>query len=335
MKKLIKIILFIAVVALLVVGGIKKIKSARAEDKAQPLPKVYPLMVKTTVAKITHVTLTLPYLAEVKNDENVVLSSRLSAKVMMVKKSGERVKKGEFVAKLDTSDLDANIKSVEISLKNLLNTHRRTQKLFKVKGASIEQLQKEETNISVLKAKLENLKTQKSYADITSPVDGVIAKSYVSKGSMAMPGKPLVAISSKEGYYLLLRVPPTTDVKAVKFQSRFYKVMPLKTTFKGLSEYKAYLGKSNLNEGDRVEVQVVVFYDKALLVPFEAVLNRDGKSYILIQEKNKAVPKEIKVVSSGEQGVVIPKEFAGKTLVVAKPDILLKLVSGHILEVER
>ena len=334
MKSIVKIILFIAIIALLVVGGIKKIKSAREKDKASPLPKVYPLVVKTFTPKISQVTLTLPYLAEVKNDENVLLSSRLSAKVIFVKKSASRVKKGEVVAKLDTSDLDANIKSVEISLKNLLKTHQRTKKLFKVKGASVEQLQKEESNIALMEAKLKNLKTQKSYANIISPVDGVIAKTFVSSGAMAMPGKPLVSISSKEGYYLLIRVPPTTDVKAVKFRGKFYKAVSLKSTFKGLSQYKAYLGKSNLNDGDRVEVEVVVFYDKALLVPFDAVLNRDGKSYVLIQDKNKALPKEIKVIASAQQGVVIPKEFEGRKLIVAKPDILLKLVSGHSLKAE-
>ena len=49
---------------------------------------------------------------------------------------------------------------------------------------------------------------------------------------------------------------------------------------------------------------------------------------------NKAYAKEVHIVESAEQGVVISENLDGKDIVVAKPDILLRLVSGYALKVK-
>lgn len=89
-----------------------------------------------------------------------------------------------------------------------------------------------------------------------------------------------------------------------------------------------------MTSGDRVEVNVVVFNHKAILLPFDALLNRNGKSYVLAAEGNKATAQEVHIIQSAEQGVVVSENLEGKKIVVAKPDILLKLVSGYTLKVE-
>jgi len=78
MNKIIKIGLSIAVIALLGIGGIKTIKKARAKDNATPKAKIYPIVINTISPKITHVKLTLPYIAEVQNDKDVTLSSKIA-----------------------------------------------------------------------------------------------------------------------------------------------------------------------------------------------------------------------------------------------------------------
>ena len=346
--KYVKIVVVLLVVAVLVAAGVKKVKEARKKDAAQPQAKIYPIVAPVMSPKEEKVTLTLPYLAEVANDKDVKLASRIAARIVMIKPSGSHVKKGQIVVKLDTTAIESNLKSVKeqieatkVALANLEATHKRTLELLKVHGASIEESQKELTQIASTKAKLNALEQQKiellnnlSYATITSPVDGIISKTFAAQGSLSAPAKPLMAISSQNGFYLLVRVPKEIPVKGVKFNGKFYDATPLNTTFRGLVEYKVYTGNVKLISGDRVEVDVVTFDQKATLLPFDTVLNRDGKSYVLVVQGNKAVPQEIHIIQSAEQGVAVSDNFEGKQIVVAKPDILLKLVSGYALKVK-
>ncbi len=346
--KYVKIVIALLVVAALVVAGVKKIKEARKKDASQPQAKIYPIVVPVMHPKKEKVTLTLPYLAEVANDKDVKLASRIAARIIMIKPSGSHVKKGEVVIKLDTTTIESNLKSLEeqiaatkVALENLEATHERTLELLRVHGASIEESQKELTQIASTKAKLNALEQQKiellnnlSYATITSPVDGIVSKTFVAQGSLGAPGKPLMAISSKSGFYLMVRVPNDVPVKGVKYQGNFYDATPLNTTFRGLVEYKVYTGNAKLISGDRVEVDVVTFDQEATLLPFDATLDRDGKSYVLVVNGNKAIPREVNIIQSAQQGVAVSNNLEGKKIVVAKPDILLKLVSGYALKVK-
>ena len=326
--------LILLVIAVIVFAGMMLVKAKRAKESQTPPPKTYAMVVRTIQVKPAEVVLTLPYLAQVENDENVVLSSRMAARVLMIKKSGEAVKKGEVLARLDTEELQANMKSVKISLSNLLKTHQRTRALYRVKGASVEQLQKEESNIAVLRAKLKALENQMSYAALVSPVSGVVAKSFETEGSIAMPGKPLLNISATTGFSLLARLPDGIKPKAVFFKEKQYPLQALGSTFQGLNEYKAYVDAVHLTSGETTEIRVVVFKGVATRLPFDAILDRDGKSYVLVIKKERAVPKEVHIVQKGEEGVVIKEDLAKEKIVVAKPDILLKLLTGISVKVE-
>ncbi len=334
MKKVLKIVIALAVIAVLVIGGIRLVKAKRAQEAAQPLAKIYPIVVKTMVPEKGAVRLTLPYLAETHNETDVTLSSRIASRVEQIVKSGEQVTKGQVVATLDTTDLTANIEALKVSLANALKSHARTKALYKVKGASIEQLQKEESQIASLKAKLKAAENQLSYATITSPIDGTVAKAMAAVGDVMMPGKPLLQISAKTGFSLLVQTPQDITPKAVFFEGKEYVLHPLGSTLRGLKEYKAFMNNiSGLSSGERVEVNVVVYEAKdAVMLPFDALLDRNGKSFVLEVEKNHAKAVPVHIVQSGEEGVVVKEDISGKKIVVAKPDILLKLTSGYALK---
>jgi len=334
MKKVLKIGIALVVIAVLVIGGIRLVKAKRAKEAAQPMAKIYPIVVKTMVPKKGMVKLTLPYLAEIHNETDVTLSSRIASRVEQIVKSGEQVKKGQIVATLDTTDLTANIEALKVSLANALKSHARTKALYRVKGASIEQLQKEQSEIASLKAKLKETENQLSYATITSPIEGTVAKTMAAVGDVTMPGKPLLQISADTGFSLLVRTPQDITPKAVLFGGEEYALHPLGSTLYGLKEYKAFVNDIHgLISGERVEVNVVVYEaNDAVVLPFDALLDRDGKSYVLEAEKKHAKAMPVDIVQSGEQGVVVREDLSGKKIVVAKPDILLKLTSGYALK---
>ncbi len=334
-KKFLKLIIVLAVIAGIAILGIKAIKAKKAKEAQTPQAKVYEVVAKTEKFTPKKVKLTLPYLSQVENEQSVKVASRVAARVVSLKRSGEKVKKGEIVAKLDTTDIQAKIDALNISLNNLYQTHKRTEALYRVKAASVEQLQNEESKIASLKSQLASLKNQLSYAQIVSPVDGVVSKTLVSEGSVAMPGKPLLEISSNSGYALLVRLPQGEHADSIIYQGKNYPLHDLHTTFHGLHEYKAYVDSKGLSSGELVDVTVVLMDKTATLLPFDAILNRGDKNFVLIAKDHKAEPKEVHILQSGEEGIVLKEDISGQNLVVAKPDIMLKLLGGASLRAEK
>ncbi len=335
MKKILKIIVALIVVAILVILGIKAIKHKKAKEASAPIAKIYPVVVKTIQTKPSHVTLTLSYLAEGMNESDVTLSSRIASRVLKMTASGSTVKKGDILVQLDTTDIMANIRALKISLRNLQESHRRSQALYKVKGVSIEQLQKEQTQIAQLKAKLKALKNQLSYTTLLAPTDGVITKVFSAVGDVTMPGKPMMQISAQKGFSLLVRTPENITPKAIQYQGKEYPLQALNSTFHGLREFKAYIDEARgITSGERIEVEVVIFEGKGVLLPFDAILNREGKSEVLLVKGKQALPKQVTILQSAQQGVVVADDLTGQKIVLAKPDILLKLTSGYPLKVK-
>ncbi len=344
-----KTIIWTVVVILLIVGGVFAVKKAKNRDESAPVAKTYPVVVSTMTPATGQVELTLPYLALTQNDNDVNLATKIAGRVNFIKASGSHVSKGEVVARLDATTIQSNISSVQsqlaavtTALDNLQKTHQRTLELLEVEGASIEQSQMEESKIAemtskqeALKQKINELNNMLTYAIITAPVEGNISKTMVNKGNMAMPGHPVATIRSKNGFFLLIRVPTDLKISGVALNGKTFDVIALNSTFHGLAEYKAYVDPENMMTGDRLEVDVVVFNGNGIKLPFDAVLNRGGKSYVLVKEGDHAVAKEVNIIQTGEQGIVVSNnDIAGQDVVIAKQDILLKLLSGTSLKIK-
>lgn len=333
----------IVVVIVIIILAIFAVVNAKRKEANMPIAKQYGIVVSTFKPVLADVTLTLPYLAQTENDKDVNLSSKVTARVNFIKPSGSKVKKGEVIARLDNTSiqtsnisLDSQIKAAKSALNNLEEIHNRTKELLAIKGASEEQFQMEESNIEAANAKLESLYQNQidvantlTYATITSPVDGIIAKTSVNIGDMCLPGHPVATISATNGFYLLLRIPTDLTIYGVNFNNENFSAIALNSTFNNLAEYKVYVDSKGFTTGDRIEVSVIVFKGNSIKLPFDAVLNRDGKSFVLANENDKVTLIPVNIIQTGEEGIVISnKEIAGKELVVAKQDILLKLLGG-------
>jgi multidrug efflux pump subunit AcrA (membrane-fusion protein) len=340
----------IAVVIVIVLIGVLKVKSTRNKDANMPIAKVYSVVVSTVTPELKENRLTLPYIAETKNDKDVKLSTKIAGRVNYILPSGSKVKRGDVVAKLDNTGISGNTKSLKAQIKaqkkvlaNLVTTHKRTLELLEVKGASIEQSQKEESQIAGVEAQLESLQQKlretrntDSYATIKSPVDGIVSKTMVNEGDVAMPGHPVASLSAENGFYLMVRVPNNLEISGVVIDTTKYDAVALNSTFNGLEEYKVYVDDQKMTTGNRMNVDVIVSDGNSILLPFDAVLNREGKSYVLVVNGNKSIPTEVKVVESGEEGIVVENiDIVGKQVVVAKQDVLLKLVSGATIIVKK
>ena len=354
--KIVKILVSVLVVVAVVFGAVNLIKKRKLADEKEKTATIYPIKVKEFIAKEKNITLTLPYLAEVKNDKDVVINSKFSGKLIFVKNLGDEVQKGEVVAKIDDSELKANLKDVNtkisslkdklraenISLNNLKATHKRTKALLDVKMASIEEYQNEKTKIATLKAQIladknsikslqankDNILNNFTYTEIKSPINGIVSGLFVNKNDNVFMAKPIIKISSKEGNYLFITLP--TQKQRIIYKGKIYKLTKLNLAINGLLAYKVKVNDSNLINGQKININIVEFSKKGIAVPYDAILSIDNKHYVFDINSN---PKEIKILAKGQNKVVIKGINDGESIIVAKPDILLRIKAGYPVEV--
>jgi RND family efflux transporter MFP subunit len=340
MKKTIKVVTFILIVIALVVAAKIFIGKRKVQEAKTPQAKEYAVIIDTMSVAKKVVKLTLPAIALSKSDNVAVVASKVSGRVLYSKKSGDIVQKGDILVKIDDTSLKASlesikrtISSVKAALANLELVHKRTAKLLKVGGATKEQYDAESVKIDGQKAQITSLHSKAatvednlSYSIIKADADAIISQSMVTVGDLAMPGKPLMKLSQKAKSYLLVRVPNT--IKAVEYDSKEYKASSLDSTFNGLNEYRVNVDK-HISAGQRVDVDIVTFKGKGIVLPVDATVNRDGKNYVMVINGNKTLPKEVKIIASGQEGIVVSGLKSGEKIAVAKPDILLRLVSGY------
>lgn len=133
---------------------------------------------------------------------------------------GSKVTKGQLLVKLDTAELNAQLKQAtaalelarsgnaqnQIRLQDALNNLNRMQELYNQGAVSKQQYEAALFNYDMVKntdtvanvkqaqANVELIKTQISNAVITAPESGEIAARMVDPGEMAGPGAPVVTI---------------------------------------------------------------------------------------------------------------------------------------------
>ena len=350
------------VAGLLLATAVIVIKNKKTALSEIPPMKAYALVVDTIKVQTKKEHLALPYLATIMSDKSVKLTSRVASRVTEIAKSGTEVKKGEIVVRLDDRDLQdkkytimlqsdstkTELSAKKTALNNARATHQRTLKLLKVKGASIEMSQREESTIKgleaavkaeqnkikILNTNLSEIETALSYSILKSPQKGRVSKTFANAGEMAMPGKALLDIEDEKGKYLLIRTADRAHAKICIFDKKSYAMRALNSTFNGLNEYRADI-ETDRASGERVDISLLTYNGSGIKVPFSALLQKDGKNFVFAVQGRQAKALEVKIIARGENAVIVDGLKEKQEIVLAKPDILLQLLAGKPISVNK
>lgn len=340
-----KKVFMILILLLLVAGAILLLKTRKANLAQAPVAAALPVVVDAISVQPQEIILTLPAMGVVSSDISTTLSTKISGRIDQIfKREGAAVKPGELIARIDSSEFEAKRKALLAKIEGLdseisvqRESHQRTLELFRVGGASLEQKQKEEAAIDrleqerlALRQNIKEVDNLAEYARIVAPVSGTLSARLVKAGDLALPGKPLFKIAANEGLYLDLRLPSDLQADAIRYgKQRFALTAKNQAGASGLREYRATLplGKS-LVEGEFLNVDLVLYSGKGVLLPNDVLLSTEAQTYVLIYRGGKVEKTPVTLTHRGSQGVMVEENLSGKTLLLAKPDILLRATSG-------
>lgn len=206
----------------------------------------------------------------VQTKENLVLYPEFSGTLTNIfVKKGQKVYKGQVLAKIDDAGLSQQLTQVEIGANLAKTTFERQEKLWKQKiGSEIQYLQAK-SNYQAQSKAVAQLKSQLAKTTIKAPFSGTIDDVITEKGSVVATGQsPIIRIINLQNMYVESDV-PEAHLKNITKNKKVIVDIPV------------------LNQKINAKINQVGNYIKPD--------NRTFKIEILIPNKNKAIKPNLNV----------------------------------------
>ncbi|MFN3640210.1 MAG: efflux RND transporter periplasmic adaptor subunit, partial [Flavobacterium sp.] len=185
-------------------GELTKLDAAIGElDTLQKFP-----LVKTLKLKDTTFTHYIEINGNVDTKENIIITPEYSGVLSQVNvKAGQKVSKGQVLARVDDGGMSSNLAQAETQLALLKTTFERQKNLWEQKiGSEIQYLQAKTSWESQQKV-VAQLKSQLSKTLVIAPFTGTIDEVITEKGQVVNPQSQLFRIVSLKDMYVHAQVP--------------------------------------------------------------------------------------------------------------------------------
>lgn len=164
--------------------------------------------VRTLTVEAAQSTTTLTFTAVVDVKQKADLSFKLAGSLhRLLVKQGDKVYKGDVIAKLDDTDLKLNLITAQANFDKASADYKRAKNLIKTKFISQADFDQLNANASATKAQLQTAKNNLSYSEITASFDGMIAKVYTDIYQQLNAMQPVVHLHDLNTVMLKVNVP--------------------------------------------------------------------------------------------------------------------------------
>ena len=118
---------------------------------------------------------------------------------------GQSFKKGQVLARLELTEIDARVNQAEESVKKLTRDQGRVKRLYADTVATLEQVQDITTALEVAQSDLEIARYNRQYAAVIAKESGRVLRRLPEKGELINPGVPVfqVAYTSKSTSHIV------------------------------------------------------------------------------------------------------------------------------------
>ena len=185
MKKNIKAILIIAaVVIVLILLAIPKLKSSEESTNGSEVKSAGPLPVSAHIIKYEVLDNKVLTTGTVLANEEVDLKSEVNGKITKILfHEGSYVNEGDLLVKINDADLQAQLQSAKSRLELQKDTEYRQKQLLEKEAISQEDYDMTANQLQVNQAEVELIKAQIDKTEIRAPFSGIVGLKNVSEGS--------------------------------------------------------------------------------------------------------------------------------------------------------
>lgn len=120
---------------------------------------------------------------------------------------GQSVRKGQPLARIDSQRYELQLQQAEAAYLSAKSSYERIGQLYKANAATQQSYEQAKGQYDAYSSQYELAKIQLDYANVKSPVDGVVLVKHTTAGSLAAPERPLVTIGDLGDLVVKARVP--------------------------------------------------------------------------------------------------------------------------------
>jgi membrane fusion protein (multidrug efflux system) len=306
-------LLLIAIAIIVVMGGWKWFRNhqegnARAEEIAAG-PRV----------NIAHVTKSKPeytvtVIGEARPFAEVTLYAKVSGYLKSVKvDKGDNVKSGQILAVIDSPETDESYNAAAAESKNKGKISERMDKLAERSLVSPQEVEQAKSDADVARARLESLQRTKGFETLRAPFDGTVTARFADAGSLvqnatnAQSGALPVVTVSQLSHLRIYAYLDQKDARYVRTGDQVEITQPDHAGFRMqaavtrqsgtldektrmlLTEVDVDNTKGEIVPGSYVQVSLRITRPAFLETPVEALVIKDGISYLPIITADKTI----------------------------------------------
>lgn len=324
------------------------------EEKIQPKDE-NPLKVYTQTVLASEKS-HLSFSGEVSASQSSTLKTKQAGYVKEIVVSvGDEVLKNQILIKIDNEELNAKHKQAKARIAQAQSNYKIAQKdlerfkrLRKSNSISEKELEKmllqhesAQTELESAKQTLNQINAMMNYTQIRAPFSGKISSKVIQEGDMAMPGIPLLSITSSEKLEIISNVSESQITQLSKNQSVKIIIPSLEKTFNGkISEVsnsssrnagqyyiKAIFNNQSTEVLSGMYAKIVVENTKtspknqSLFIPKSALIEKNGLKGVYVVGKNKtAVLRWLKIGSENTDLIEVLSGLNTKDKIITKAD---------------
>ncbi|MEE9442629.1 MAG: efflux RND transporter periplasmic adaptor subunit [candidate division Zixibacteria bacterium] len=183
------------------------------EQETNEIAEAPPVMVVTEKATVDDFSRTIKVGGTLKGDRQARILSKVIGTVIDIPvRTGQAVRKGDMLVKLDRGGVQSQYNQAEAVYLNAEKQFNKMERLFAAGAISESQRDAAETEYKVAKA---NFESARQAIEIKAPFDGVVVDIPVRAGNEVAQGLPLIEIANVSALRLILDV-PTIQVGIIK-----------------------------------------------------------------------------------------------------------------------
>lgn len=121
-------------------------------------------------------------------------------------KEGDAIKKGQLLAKLNLTEIDAQVAQARLGYEKAVRDQQRVKNLYQDSVATLEQFQNVNTALEVAERQYEAARFNRSHSEIHAVSNGFVLRKMASEGQVISPGAPVLQTNGASQSNWKLRV---------------------------------------------------------------------------------------------------------------------------------
>jgi RND family efflux transporter MFP subunit len=286
-------------------------------------------LVSTAVVKDTVFTHYIDIQGNVDTRQNLIIYPEFSGALSQIYvKIGQKVSKGQNLAKIDDGGLSNQLAQMETQAALAKTTFERQKNLWDKKiGSEIQYLQAKTNYESQMKA-VAQMKAQLAKTIVRAPFSGIIDEVITDKGQVVGPGQQLMRIVNLSDMYVSANIPESFIGKIKVGAIVDVQVKSIGKTYQGrVRQVGNYINPNNRN----FSIEVAVPNKDNLLRPNQVAV-------LKIEDYKKPnailVPESIVTENAAGEKILYTVDVASKEPKAVKKTITIGLTSGSNVEVK-